>query len=276
MNRAAGEREPEHGEREPKHGEREPGHGEREPEPGPRVNRAPRAGRPSPAPAGAAQVLVSVAVFGSGGLAVALLAPGGLAGPRSELLRDGRSAELYRSAVDSVRDTPGWLPAIGEHAAVGGLLLLAALLAWTGWTGWRHRTSQVAGCLLVGVGAVAAYLGSEGLKVVVDEERPCRVFDTLPTLLPCPEPGDWSFPSNHSTVAGALATGLVLLVPRLLPLAVPAAVLVAGTRGVTGVHYPHDVLAGLLLGGAVTVPLLVLLTPLVDRLVGTARTALRV
>lgn len=55
--------------------------------------------------------------------------------------------------------------------------------------------------------------------------------------------GDWSWPSNHATVAGALAAAPV----------------------VGGVHYLHDVTAGLALGVLVTVAMVSACGALQDR-----------
>ncbi|ROT31433.1 phosphatase PAP2 family protein [Micromonospora sp. HM5-17] len=201
-----------------------------------------------------------------GGAVVVLLAPGGLGDPQLQIVTDGASASTYRSVVGAAGKLPDWLHGPGEHVALAGVLLLVGLLGWTGWTGWRRRTPAVVGAGLVGVGALLAYLTSEGLKLVVDQERPCRAFDDVTTWVPCPPAGDWSFPSNHSTVAGALAAGLVVLAPRLGFVAVPVAGTVAAMRVVAGVHYPHDVLAGLLLGAATTVALLLALGPVGARI----------
>jgi membrane-associated phospholipid phosphatase len=217
------------------------------------------------------RILVSGLVFLAGGGAVVLLAPGGLGTTRAQVVTDGPSAQMYRAVVAAAQDAPGWLIALGERLALVGLLILAVLLARAGWSGWRHRTPAAAGAPLVGVCIVMAYLASEAAKLVIDEDRPCRVFGEPATWVPCPPAGDWSFPSNHATVAGALAAGLVLLVPRLAVVAVPTAAAVAGMRVVTGVHYPHDVVAGLLLGASVTAALLIALAPALEWLVGAVR-----
>jgi hypothetical protein len=101
-----------------------------------------------------------------------------------------------------------------------------------------------------GAGAVGAYLASELVKVVVREDRPCHVLD-VSTLSACPEPGDWSWPSNHSVIAAALATTVVILAPAWWRAAVPCALAVGASRVLTGAHYWHDVAAGLLVGGLV-------------------------
>lgn len=105
--------------------------------------------------------------------------------------------------------------------------------------------------VLAGVGTGVAYAVSEALKLVVDEERPCRAVRGVEAVADCPGVGDWSFPSNHATLAAALAVGLVVLRPRLTAVALPLAAVVAVARVAAGVHYPHDVLAGAALGAAV-------------------------
>jgi membrane-associated phospholipid phosphatase len=62
--------------------------------------------------------------------------------------------------------------------------------------------------------------------------------------------GDYSFPSNHATLAGAVAVGVLLVNRRLGVLAGIAALAMAASRVYIGIHYPHDVLAGLALGAA--------------------------
>ncbi|MDG4788798.1 phosphatase PAP2 family protein [Micromonospora sp. WMMD1102] len=208
------------------------------------------------------RILLVAPLFLLSGAAMVLLAPGGLGDPRPRVVTEGPSAAAYRGMAGRAGELPGWLHTPGEYAAAAGLLVLAGLLARVGWLGWRrHRTSGALGVLLVGVGTVLAYLVSEGVKLVVDQERPCRAFADVSTWVACPPVGDWSFPSNHATLAGGLAAGLVLLAPRLWYLAVPMAGAVAALRVATGVHYPHDVLAGLLLGATASAALLIALRP---------------
>lgn len=214
--------------------------------------------------------VVSAGILAAGVAAVALLAPGGLGDARPEVVTGGASARAYRSVVDAGAGAPGWLRGLGEHLALAALAVLAALLAAFGLRQWR-RGRALGATVLLAAGAVPAYLMSEAVKLVVDQERPCRAFAGLATWAPCPPPGDWSFPSNHATVAGALAAAVVVLAPRFALLAVPAAGVVAVARVLTGVHYPHDVLAGLLLGASVTLALWVLPLPAAARLGGALR-----
>lgn len=90
-----------------------------------------------------------------------------------------------------------------------------------------------------------AQLLSLAAKHTVARVRPCEALAGCP-LSP-------SFPSGHAVAAAAFWTAVaVLLLPRLgrqvwlLALLVP--LVVASTRVLLGVHYPSDVVAGLLVG----------------------------
>lgn len=60
-----------------------------------------------------------------------------------------------------------------------------------------------------------------------------------------------SYPSGHSACVATAATVLALALPRLLPLAAIAAIVVGGSRIVYNYHFPTDVLHGLAYGMAV-------------------------
>lgn len=128
---------------------------------------------------------------------------------------------------------------IGTDAVLGVFALMFA------WLFLKHRLRA----FLAGAGVVLAYAVSEVVKLVVQEERPCR---TAPSLAECPEPGDWSFPSNHSVIAGASAMAIWLLHRTIGWVAAVCAVAAASSRVIVGVHYVHDVLAGLLLGALIS------------------------
>jgi membrane-associated phospholipid phosphatase len=68
-----------------------------------------------------------------------------------------------------------------------------------------------------------------------------------------------SFPSGHATTFGVLACVLAFLFPRAKWLLLCAALWLGATRAIIGVHYPSDVLAGLILGGWVAYAWAVLL-----------------
>lgn len=200
----------------------------------------------------------SVPTIGVRILAVLLTVLAGMAA-LSRLVTVPTTEVTYRAVVDAVQDSPAWLhvEAIGEL----GLIALAGALLVTAWRARGHEDDALARVLLGGVGAAVAYLVSETLKVLLAQNRPCQVLPDVEVLATCPGLGDWSLPSNHATIAGALATALVFSAARAW-LAFTVAALVAASRVVLGVHYPHDVVTGLLLGAVVvTLTAVVLHTP---------------
>lgn len=194
---------------------------------------------------------------------LAWLSPGGLGRAGPVEVTGGASASAYRSVTGALADAPSWAAAALEAATEGTLVILGALLLWAAWTAVRRKDARgVAGAVLTGLGTVVAYAGSEALKLVVDEERPCRALDAgAESVAECPGVGDWSFPSNHATLAAGLAVGLAVLRPRLAVVTLPLAGAAALLRVLVGVHYPHDVLAGATLGGAVVAAVLLVFWP---------------
>jgi undecaprenyl-diphosphatase len=156
---------------------------------------------------------------------------------------------LFESVAGRAAASP--LADVAGLVADKGLLLLVALTAGLALFTWFRDRPRFGLLVAAGPGTVVAYGTSEVVKLLVTEERPCRVVDVA-TVLVCPAPGDWSWPSNHSTIAGALAVACLLVAPRLWPAVVPLALAVAGARVAAGVHYVHDVLSGLALGVLVT------------------------
>ncbi|WP_143229926.1 phosphatase PAP2 family protein [Actinophytocola xanthii] len=149
----------------------------------------------------------------------------------------------------------------------GLVVVLATMVAVLCWRA-RRDGPALARAALAPAAAAVAYLVSEAVKAGWQVERPCRALGEVATVVSCPAVGDWSFPSNHATVVGALAVGILWSTRRLGAAAVALALLAAASRVFVGAHYPHDVLAGLLLGAAVALPLPLLaraVTPLAQR-----------
>ncbi|MFI5984337.1 phosphatase PAP2 family protein [Streptomyces sp. NPDC051555] len=184
------------------------------------------------------------------------------------------TSDLYRDVTDFAHSTPGWVQSLAEIWTKSGLLVfgLLFLLVW-----WRARTrgdTAMALAVLAPLATAVAYVASEVVKSTVHEDRPCRaVPGALAPLITCPAPGDWSFPSNHSVIAGAAAVALALAVRRLGLLTVPLALLMAFSRVFVGVHYPHDVAMGLLLGASVGALVAIALTGPIRRIIGSMRTS---
>lgn len=98
-------------------------------------------------------------------------------------------------------------------------------------------------CALAGVTGLMIY---RRLKNVLVRERP---YLTHAAIICAGRPLDrFSFPSGHTLHAVSLTMVAIHAFPWLAPVLVPAAILIALSRVVLGLHYPSDVIAGALLG----------------------------
>jgi len=94
---------------------------------------------------------------------------------------------------------------------------------------------------------VVASLTSFTLKKLIARERP---FKTHPDIEKLSEAGNSSFPSGHTIEAFSMAFAVSFLF-RKMKFVIPVyiwAFLVAYSRMALGVHYPTDVLAGIIIG----------------------------
>src|SRR5215208_2113670 len=103
--------------------------------------------------------------------------------------------------------------------------------------------------LLIPWAAVAAaWTVAEGAKYLFNRARPF-IWDT--EIAPLTKtPSSSSFPSGHSATAAAGALTLSVLYPPFAPALVLAGALVVLSRVYLGVHFPFDVLAGVIIGTA--------------------------
>ena len=170
---------------------------------------------------------------------------------------DGR---LYLDINRLARDTPWAHGVLGAYSLWGGLVLLAAMLVG-GWLWARTRPDAPYRCalaLLTGVAAVAVLvLNQQVISPAVARPRPYLAYPHALVLLT--KSSDFSFPSDHAIIAGAFAAGLLFLSRPLGTIAAVAAVVLAFARVYTGMHYPTDTIAGLLIGAAVTTALILAL-----------------
>ena len=118
---------------------------------------------------------------------------------------------------------------------------IAALVALLG--GRRGRRAALRGVISI---ALTSTLVNLPLKYLARRDRPPMRRGDRP--LPVSLPGSFSFPSGHSASAFAFAAGVALEEPRLLGPILPLAGGVAYSRVHLRVHYPLDVLAGVMIG----------------------------
>jgi len=101
--------------------------------------------------------------------------------------------------------------------------------------------------LQVGSSLILAALASTGLKYTINRKRPGEKYSFIHPRENIVDP---SFPSGHTTVAFALATAVSLLYPKWYVIG-PAATwagTVAYSRLYLGVHFPSDILGGIVIG----------------------------
>ncbi|MEU1439543.1 phosphatase PAP2 family protein [Streptomyces sp. NPDC005786] len=155
---------------------------------------------------------------------------------------------VYRDITEWAAGTPGWLQTFGELFTEGGILLFVGVMVVQWWRARKGDDRAMAYALLAPLAVAVVYALSEAIKVWLHEERPCRDIPGVRAIAECPATGDYSFPSNHSVIA-ASAVGTFLISWRLIGvLLLPVAVLAALSRVYVGVHYLHDVAAGVMLG----------------------------
>src|SRR5690606_14083971 len=159
-------------------------------DPGP-AHEAPPVAGPDASPGLAGQALAAVSWLAGAALVVLV----------ARLLR-GPSEALYLALTARTADLPG-----SGLVAEGGVLVLLGLCAAVAWRSRRGGPAAVATTLAAGAGAVVAYAASEAVKSLVRQPRGCW---ELVEVAHCPAVGDWSFPSNHTAIAAALATAVVL------------------------------------------------------------------
>lgn len=168
--------------------------------------------------------------------------------PAGPVLHDLAAVDQAVYAAVAATDTPALdaglrrLSAAADHSKIN-LSIAAALLLVPG----RCRRAGLAGAAAVGLASFTANLLG---KELVRRPRPDREAAKVIAGRHVPMPASASFPSGHTASAFALATAVGTLLPATAtPLGLMACV-VGYSRVHTGVHYPGDVVAGALLGGA--------------------------
>ena len=130
------------------------------------------------------------------------------------------------------------------NAGIVWLLLSAALL-------FQRRTREAGQAALLSMG-LCFLLCNVILKNLVARTRPYEVIPELTTLIP--HPTDYSFPSGHTSASFACALVLFAMLPKKYGVLILClAALIALSRLYVGVHYPSDVLGGMLVAVAVSV-----------------------
>ncbi len=179
-------------------------------------------------------------------------------------------------------DSPGWFARTMEFVGEYGLLLALVLLVLWCWWGARRRgtlddaASSVAAVVWAPLAAGVAVLVNVPIRNFVERPRPFRDHPGLEVLVD--GKNDYSFVSDHATLAMAIGVGLFVANRRFGFAGIALAALEGFCRVFMGVHYPTDVIGGFALGTAVALLLsplaMALLTPLA-KAVGRSRATAR-
>ncbi len=177
---------------------------------------------------------------------------------------DGIQRQGYLAVNDLSADTPA-LHGVLRDYAIYGVVLFAVLLLAGWWLARGRGPVAMASALWAPVGMLLAIAVNQPIGRLVHEARPYAVLPHVLVLVP--RSHDFSFPSDHAVMAGAVAAGVWLVSRRLGLVAVAFALLMAFTRVYVGAHFPLDVVAGLLVGAVVVLVGHRLLLPLLRALV---------
>lgn len=148
------------------------------------------------------------------------------------------------------RFTRNFSKAISESTpfiVVGGPVALAV------YAGISKNEPLLKDAIYIGSSVAEAVVITYGIKHLVGRQRP---YDKYPGMLEIrKEESGYSFPSNHTASAFALATSLSIKYPKWYVIAPSAlwACSVGFARMNEGVHYPSDVLAGAVIGSGCAV-----------------------
>ncbi|WP_318208453.1 MULTISPECIES: phosphatase PAP2 family protein [unclassified Streptomyces] len=176
---------------------------------------------------------------------------------------------------------PPWFDRVMEFVGEYGIMLAMLLVVlWCWWSVRRRGTladsvSAVAGLVWAPLAAGVALLVNIPIRGFVERPRPFKDHQGLEVLVAGKT--DFSFVSDHATLAMALAVGVFVAHRRFGLVAIGLALAEGFARVYMGVHYPTDVIGGFALGTAVALLLaplaLALLTPVISAVARSGRCA---
>lgn len=143
--------------------------------------------------------------------------------------------EMHTPLLDQVMV---FFTTLGEAGALWigiGLLCLA-----------RKKTRPLGAAIVMAL-LLCLFVGEIGIKNLVARSRPCSLDSSVSLLIRAPK--DFSFPSGHTASSFSAAFCIFLFSRKWGVLAMVVAAIIAFSRLYLFVHFPTDVLAGILVAG---------------------------
>lgn len=148
--------------------------------------------------------------------------------------------KLHNAAGSSFLDAA--MPYVSDIGNMGAVWVIFSLILIT------NREYRNIGIMCLAALLLTTVIGEGLLKNIIQRPRPFAQFASIQPLIP--EPSSFSFPSGHTGSSFAAAT---VIARNLKKAAIPALALaaaVAFSRLYLMVHYPSDILGGIILGAA--------------------------
>lgn len=164
-------------------------------------------------------------------------------------------SDIFR-AVNGLAGKSGVTDAIGIFFASPLIYLMVAfviILSWYHYATAHTRKSRheavrdITMMLRAAAASLMAVMGNFLFSLIYFRERPYMALQEVNRLIAEPLTSK-SLPSDHTSMAFAIAVSVALLHPRLGAVMLAAAAGIGFSRIYVGVHYPSDILAGIFVG----------------------------
>jgi undecaprenyl-diphosphatase len=112
------------------------------------------------------------------------------------------------------------------------------------------KKTRKCGVLMLVSMILGLIIGNGFLKNIIARDRPCWIDTSIPLLIP--NPHDYSFPSGHTLASFEAAVMIFLHNKKWGAISLMLALVIAFSRMYLFVHFPTDILGGMILGTVIS------------------------